>query len=208
MPNGSPKTSKYFSHDLHQSDQYSICFSFIPKHDVSGDDLLFGNDFDRPIRDRLPPGFSTALRIVKWAIDPALDGDPYADKPYMYSPGLASWNYFRIGDKIDPETTNKTLNLHSEVVEEGADGSGADVRESLKVPADPGGRKKYFLDQEARKKFVFEAGRIYFADFGNPYLGFNGIHVPPLLVPPVHRMLTMTCHLQISPCVFRDFIFR
>lgn len=145
---------------------------------------------------------------MKWAIDPALDGDPYADKPYMYSPGLASWNYFRIGDKIDPETTNKTLNLHSEVVEEGADGSGADVRESLKIPADPGARKKYFLDQEARKKFVFEAGRIYFADFGNPYLGFNGIYVPSLLVPPVHRMLTMTCHLQISLCVFRDFIFR
>jgi hypothetical protein len=190
LPNNSPQTSKYFSHDLHQRDQYSICFSLIPKHDVSGDDLLFGNDFDRPIRDRLPPGFNTALRIVKWAIDPALDGDPYADKPYMYSPAVASWNYLRIGDKVDLEKTDMTLNLHTEVIEEGADGSGADVRKSLRIPDDPGARKKYFLDQEARKKFVFEAGRIYFADFGNPYLGFNGNLIRPHSSPLFRRMLT------------------
>lgn len=174
LPNSSPVTSRYFSHHLHQSDQYSICFALIPKQTVSGDDLVFGNDFERPIRDRLPPGFNTALRIVKWAIDPALDGDPYADKPYMYSPGLVSWNYFRIGDKIDPAKAGKVLNLHSDVVEEGADGSGEGVRKSFPIPDDPGQRRKYFLDEGNRKKFVFEKGRIYLIDFGNPYLGFNG----------------------------------
>jgi hypothetical protein len=174
LPNNSPKTSKYFSHPLHQNDQYSVCFAFIPKHDLPGDDIVFGNDFDRPVRDRLPPGFSTALRIVKWTIDPALDGDPYADKPYLYSPGLVSWNYFRIGEKVDPEKTDKVLNLHSDVVEEGADGSGKEVRKTYKIPDDPGARKKHFLDEASRKQFKFEKGRIYLVDFGNPYLGFNG----------------------------------
>ncbi|KAL1990538.1 hypothetical protein VTN49DRAFT_6377 [Thermomyces lanuginosus] len=173
LPNNSPKTSTYFSHPLHERDQYSICFSFIPKHDVNADDLVFGNDFDRPIRDSLPPGFGTALSIVRWTLDPALDGDPYADKPYLYSPGVATFNYFRIGDKVDPGDIDKTLDLHSRVVEEGADGTGMAIRSDLKIPSDAAGRKKYFLNEDARKQFTFEKGRIYYVDFGNPYLGFN-----------------------------------
>lgn len=60
---------------------------------------MFGNDFERPLRDRLPPGFGAALRIVRWAIDPGLDGDPYADQPYLYGPLLSSVNVLRIGGK-------------------------------------------------------------------------------------------------------------
>src|SRR5882757_2124736 len=72
-PDDSPKTSPYFDHDLHKWDQYSISFSFIPKIDIPGNDLIFGNDFDRPIRNRLPPGFNQAFKIVKWWVDPGLD---------------------------------------------------------------------------------------------------------------------------------------
>ncbi|CRG90036.1 hypothetical protein PISL3812_07077 [Talaromyces islandicus] len=173
LPNGSPSTSEYFSHPLHIHDQYSICFSFVPKQDFCGSDLLFGNDFDRPIRDNIPPGFNTALNIVKWAIDPALEGDPYADKPYMYSPGLASWNYFRICEVANPDGLKETLDIHSKVVEEGADGTGVDIRRSFQIPEDQGLRRKHFLNEDARKKFIFEKGREYLVDFGNPYLGFN-----------------------------------
>jgi hypothetical protein len=183
LPNNSPKTSPYFDHPLHQNDQYSICFALIPKHDVSGDDLVFGNDFDRPIRDRIPPGFKSALRIVRWAIDPALDGDPYADKPYLYSPGLASWNQFRVGGKVDLNSLENddkkvVLNLHDEgqIIEEGAedDEESSKIREELGIPEDSEQRKKFFLDESNRKKFVFEKGRLYFVDFGNPYIGFSG----------------------------------
>lgn len=174
LPNGSPLTSEYFSHPLHTNDQYSICFSFVPKQDICSADLLFGNDFDRPIRDSIPPGFNTALNIVKWAIDPALEGDPYADKPYMYSPGVASWNYFRIGEIASPEKLKETLDMHSEVVEEGADGTGVEVRRKFQIPDDHGLRRKHFLNENARNEFIFEKGREYLVDFGNPYLGFNG----------------------------------
>uniref|UniRef100_A0A093W0A3 Domain of unknown function at the cortex 1 domain-containing protein n=1 Tax=Talaromyces marneffei PM1 TaxID=1077442 RepID=A0A093W0A3_TALMA len=179
LPNNSPKTSPYFTHPLHEFDQYSISFILIPKQDISGNDLMFGNDFNRPIRDSIPPGFNTALRIVKWAIDPGLDGDPYADKPYLYSPGLASWNYFRIGEKVDPKE-EKEGNRHEKiaVVEEGGEGSGKEEREKLQIPDDIAQRKKYFLDENKRNEFVFEKGRQYLVDFGNPYLGFNGMLVP------------------------------
>lgn len=138
---------------------------------------MFGNDFNQPIRDSIPPGFNTALKIVKWAIDPGLDGDPYADKPYLYSPGLASWNYLRVGEKVNLDEEVGEVNRHERiaVVEEGGEGSGEAEREKLQIPGDAAQRKKHFLDENKRKEFVFEKGRQYSVDFGNPYLGFNGM---------------------------------
>ncbi|KAF7589289.1 hypothetical protein BBP40_004509 [Aspergillus hancockii] len=147
-PDNSPKTNPYFAHPLHQSDQYSISFAIVFKRPVNANALLFGNDFDRPIRDRLPPGFNTALRIVKWAIDPTIDGDAYADKPYMYSPAVASWNQFSIGEKISKD--DEVHWLHGRVVEEGAEGSGVELREQLGVPGGVSERRKYFQDKKAR----------------------------------------------------------
>lgn len=185
FPDPSPPTHPYFSHPLHRNDQYSISFSLVPKHPVSGDDLIFGNDFERPIRNRLPPGFNTALRLVKWTIDPALDGDAYADKPYMYSPALETWNQFQIGGRIGKG--DEALGVHDRVIEEGADGEGegggVEVRRRYRIPETVDGRRKFFLDEGNRKRFVFEAGRVYLADFGNPYIVFNGaVHPAPSLL--------------------------
>lgn len=200
VPASSPGTSPYFDHPLHKSDQYSISFSFIPKVDIQGNDLVFGNDFDRPIRDRLPPGFNQAFKIAKWFVDPGLEGDPYAEKPYLYGPALSSWNILRIGDKVcEPEKQKSDRDtsgteaqpepaqaediqsrkipsaesFHETIVEEGAEGSGLEVRSTYSIPPDPNGRKKYFLTQSNREQFTFEAGRLYQSDFGNPYLDFN-----------------------------------
>ncbi|EAS29282.3 uncharacterized protein CIMG_08028 [Coccidioides immitis RS] len=206
LPPNTPRTCRYFSHPDHQDDQYSIAVSFIPKRTIPGCALVFGNDFDRPIRDRLPPGTNYALKIVKWMIDPGLEGDAYADKPYLYGAALSSWNYFRIceregvasrpssaGEKpaspngsqesiassggnskgSDWQGSVTSLELHEEVIEEGGEGTGKQIRESLNIPGDASSRKKYFLDQNNRRMFEFEAGRLYKADFGNPYLGFS-----------------------------------
>ena len=182
FPSNSPQTSSYFDHPLHKSDQYSIAFSFIPKVDIPGSDLVFGNDFDRPISDRLPPGFNQAFKIVKWFIDPGLDGDVYAEKPYLYGPALSSWNILRIGDIIIDTPEQKTdekwkmpnaESFHETVVEEGAEGTGEEVRKDLSIPADAVGRKKFFLTESHRDAFTFEAGRLHQSDFGNPYLDFN-----------------------------------
>jgi hypothetical protein len=186
FPAGSPETSPYFEHPLHKSDQYSISFSFIPKKDIGGSDLIFGNDFDRPIRDRLPPGFNQAFRIVKWFIDPGLEGDVYADNPYLYGPALSSWNILRIGDKVlEPPPSDSEANgeqswkmpnaesFHETVVEEGAEGTGEEVRKEASIPSDSVARKKFFLTESNRDPFTFEAGRLYQSDFGNPFLDFN-----------------------------------
>ncbi|KAJ4338111.1 hypothetical protein N0V95_008146 [Ascochyta clinopodiicola] len=172
LPEGSPTTSPYFSTPQHPYDRYSISFSFVPKHDIAGDKLVFGNDFEHPIRDRLPPLFDKAFGIVKWWIDPGLDGDVYGDEPYLYGPLLSSINVLHIGDKKSAADADASSG-EAVVYTEGADGSGEAVRKEANMPAGSSQRQKYFLTEANRKNFTFEAGREYKCDFYNPYLDFN-----------------------------------
>ena len=108
---------------------------------------------------------------MKWTIDSSLDGDAYADKPYLYSPALASWNQFRIGEKDQKRDSLMASDL---VVEEGADGQGMEERAKLEIPSTAAARQKFFRTETNREAFVFESGRTYLADFGNQYLSFSG----------------------------------
>ena len=195
LPLSSSSTSPYFElapHDKNK-DQYSIAFRFSPKSNINGNDLVFGNDFDHPIRDRLPPGFNTAFKIVKWVVDPGLDGDVYADQPYLYGPAASSVNTLHIGGK-----GNKTdIGEHEAglVFDEGGDEDGMELRREKGVPETDSARKKHFLNEEARNKWEWEEGRVYGCDFYNPYLDFNGITLCPLGRRP---MLITAFGLQIS----------
>ena len=63
--------------------------------------------------------------------------------------------------------------FHEDIVEEGADGTGEEIREEALIPSDSAARKKFFLTESNRDTFTFETGRLYQSDFGNPYLDFN-----------------------------------
>lgn len=60
------------------------------------------------------------------------------------------------------------------VFEEGGEGDGEDLRREKGVPETEAGRKKWFLQEENRREWEFEAGREFYCDFFNPYLDFNG----------------------------------
>ncbi|KAL5401455.1 hypothetical protein PMIN06_010192 [Paraphaeosphaeria minitans] len=174
MPEGSPSTSPYFSTPQHPYDRYSISFAFTPKRSISGKDLVFGNDFEHPIRDRLPPLFDKAFGIVKWWIDPGLDGDVYGDNPYLYGALLSSINVLRIGNS-SPQTPDAGEKAEGKTViyEEGAEGDGVEVRSKHGIPATTAQRQKHFLNEAKRTDFTFEEGREYKCDFFNPYVDFN-----------------------------------
>jgi hypothetical protein len=202
LPLGSPSSSPYFACEPHASngDQYSISFRFTPSTPsnadsaanvsrngtdgvhaagISGTDLMFGNDFNHPIRDRLPPGFNKALSIVKWWVDPGLDGDAYADKPYLYGPALSSFNCIHVGDG---EFDEKKGGLW---IEEGGDEKGLKCRAELEMPGDSKARMKWALAEENKRKWVYEYERTYSFDFFNAYLDFSnltlrlpGYHLP------------------------------
>ena len=188
LPRNSPTTSDYFSDPSHTHDQYSISFTFVPHESVSGTSLVFGNDFERPIRDRLPPGFGTAFRIAKWAVDPGLDGDPYADKPYLYSPLISTITRLNIGPKAkrrklaDDRSSSKTgegpaergeyeIEDDDEVIDEGGEDDGEQVRKEKGMPDSAADRKTWGLKE--KEKWTWEKGRTYSADFFNAYLDFN-----------------------------------
>lgn len=146
---------------------------------ISGHDLQFGNDFDHPIRDRLPPGFSYAMNIVKWWIDPGLDGDPYADMPYLYGPGLSSFNSIHVGaGEHDPEKGGLYF-------EEGGDEAGIEARRAIGAPDGAKERKKWALNNDSKDKWAFEYGKTYCVDFFNPYLDFNefSLRLPGFTLP-------------------------
>ena len=50
---------------------------------MSVDDVVFGNDFDESIADKLPTGTSLGLKALRM-IDPSLDQDLYSHKPYDF----------------------------------------------------------------------------------------------------------------------------
>jgi hypothetical protein len=133
------------------------------------------------------------LKIVKWAVDPGLDGEPYADKPYMYGPAASSVNLLHVGSKsgsksnggesgeVDVEIVgNKQAEDAGLVFEEGGDGEGLEHRREKGVPDGDAARKKFFLSEENRKAWTWEEGRAYGCDFFNPYLDFNGMSYSPL----------------------------
>ncbi|EWZ45711.1 hypothetical protein FOCG_01452 [Fusarium oxysporum f. sp. radicis-lycopersici 26381] len=188
LPRNSPTTSPYFSAEPHayNRDQYSISFRFTPKKPSSdeGDgikatDLQFGNDFDHPIRDRLPPGFNTAMSIVRWWIDPGLDGDAYADKPFLYGPALSSFNTIHVGKgEFDEEKGGLWF-------EEGGDEDGLEAREEVGAPLTSKARMKWALRADAKEKWVFEYDQTYGFDFFNPYLNFSdlALNLPGFQLP-------------------------
>lgn len=134
--------------------------------------MLTDNTLDHPVRDRLPPGFNTAFKIVKEFIDPGLQCDAYADEPWLYGPSLSCWFAFRLGEKVE-EGQDFPAPSEENVTREGADGSGQEERERLGLPENNEKRRKYFLDAKHREGFVFQKGRCYEADFFNPYLDFG-----------------------------------
>jgi hypothetical protein len=44
LPRTSPSHTPYFDHPMHSEDQYSVGFSFVPKVDLAGDELWWGED--------------------------------------------------------------------------------------------------------------------------------------------------------------------
>jgi len=147
---------------------------------IPATDLQFGNDFDHPIRNRLPPGFNTAMNIVKWWIDPGLEGDVYADEPYLYGPALSSFNTVHCGSGInDPAKGGLWF-------DEGAsDAEGVDMRKRLNAPGDAKARMKWALKDSNKEGWVWGFGKTYGVDFFNPYVDFGefslrlpGFHLP------------------------------
>ncbi|KAL9062135.1 MAG: hypothetical protein Q9157_009198 [Trypethelium eluteriae] len=150
-----------------------------------------GFDFDHPVRDRLPPGFKTAMKVVTTMLDPGIYSDPYSDEPYLYGAALSSFFALRVGGKVEgggevneqegrsegggglDDVQRRVQEDEAGVIEEGGEGDGMEIRERVGMPPKAEKRRKFFLDEGNLEKFTFEEGRTYQADFFNSYLDFS-----------------------------------
>ncbi|KAI4954650.1 hypothetical protein J4E86_005960 [Alternaria arbusti] len=202
LPRGSPASSSYFDHPQHTSDRYSIAYSFVPKQNMSGSDLVMGFDYGHSIKHQLPPGFRYAMKIATSMLDPGLYSDAYSDEPYLYGPALSSFFAFRIGDRTsDVSAQDQLASLSQEsddVIEEGASGSGKEARKASSMPSKWKKRRKYYLDEQALSAFTFEKGRMYHADFFNPHLDFANfsLRLPGFSISVAKYVDEKTHHLR------------
>lgn len=110
------------------------------------------------------------------AVDPGLDGDVYADEPYLYGPAASSMNALHVGSKTGDGRERLPVEDEAGLVyEEGGSDEGLETRHHNEVPDTESARKKFFLNEENRKNWEWESGRTYGVDFFNAYLDFNGM---------------------------------
>jgi hypothetical protein len=149
------KNSSYFQ--FQDKRNISIQLSLTPKETFTGDKLLFGNDFGRSIREFLPYGTDTGLRLFKWYVDPSVDGDLYADEPYLYGKALSSFNV--INDKLGTleETGCETITEDLQNIEATSD--------KMLIPTESRNRQVFFQSKENLVKFEFLKGHTYQLDF-------------------------------------------
>lgn len=203
LPKGSPSTSSYFEHPLHASDRYSVSFSFVPKRDISGNDLIMGFDYGHSIKHQLPPGFNYAMKIVTTILDRGIYADAYCDEPYLYGAALSSFFALHIGELTSKIPAAEQISSIGSVIEEGASGSGQEIRDSQSIPDRWKKRRKHFLSTAALKNFTFEKGRMYHADFFNPHLDFAefALRLPGFSIGIAKYIDEKTHHLRF---VLRD----
>ncbi|KAG0369548.1 hypothetical protein BC939DRAFT_508174 [Gamsiella multidivaricata] len=90
----------------------SIQISCRFKREWGGDQVIFGNQFERPLK--LPPFSSVALKFIQF-IDPGLKADIYCDRPWAFSPLIATMNTVNVsGWHINPATQKKVENQGQE----------------------------------------------------------------------------------------------
>lgn len=115
---------------------------------------------------------------------------------------MSSINVLRVGPKAkDGEEIGGGKAVEELGIEEGGEGDGKEVREGLGVPETANARKKWFLSEENKKKWEWERGRVYWGDFFNPYLDFNGSSPPyfALTHDPTKSHLLTSRTQQTSP---------
>ncbi|CAO1632175.1 unnamed protein product [Parajaminaea phylloscopi] len=87
--------SEYFDESYRKGITWSVQMQGRFLKEVSTDDVVFGNEFDKPIRSHLPYGTSLALQFVK-VVDPNMQHDLYSDKPWAYSPFIATMTHINV----------------------------------------------------------------------------------------------------------------
>ncbi|TKY89657.1 hypothetical protein EX895_001442 [Sporisorium graminicola] len=183
------KDTPYFGAGHGKGQSWSMQIQGRFKSAVNADDLVFGNEFDKPIKDHLPYGTSVALQFVK-LVDPNLEHDLYAQRPHAWSPYLATMPRVNsvASDKEDfsewpsfpthPEYVQDDISslIPSELAEKERD----TVANFKGIDKAHEYRQRFLGNRAHRKEIIVDKDQIVTADFFNGFLDFNDLtlHIP------------------------------
>ncbi|GAO50435.1 hypothetical protein G7K_4561-t2 [Saitoella complicata NRRL Y-17804] len=163
-PNGKQPQglSDYF---MGTQDTFSLQWKGRFKGDWTADDIVFGNDFDHPIKDSLPTSTSLGLKALSW-IDPTLETDLYGNKPWALSPLLSTMNI------INASPCDEAGGALHRITEDASALTGEQQ--------DAAARRTWFANQVNRKKTTIPEDMTIQGDFSNPFVDFKSIsaHLP------------------------------
>ncbi|KDN50156.1 hypothetical protein RSAG8_01492, partial [Rhizoctonia solani AG-8 WAC10335] len=159
----------YFNDESRAKCTWSIGIQGRFLKEINGNDILFGNVFDRPLN--LPWGFGAVLNFAQY-VDPTLEHDLYGERPWALSPFLSSMPYLqRI--ELDPAAPVPT-DLPVPITAERSRPALAPALESETTPA---ARRKHFTDEAHRKEVTFTPQDLIQADFVHGYLQFPSLTI-------------------------------
>ncbi|KAN0061460.1 hypothetical protein ACQY0O_006307 [Thecaphora frezii] len=197
----------YFSGGLGKGMSWSMQIQgrFLSPSPISTDDLVFGNEFDRPIKDHLPYGTSVALQFVK-VVDPNLQHDLYAERPWAFSPyiatmgrvathrladdakeakGLDGWPAFPSPDNADGGAQYLDDDVTSLFYKRDGEFDTSIEPDEDNVKNLRGGeagvekahefRKRWFGSKQHRQKCNIDKDQVVTADFFNGFIDFNDL---------------------------------
>jgi hypothetical protein len=175
------------------------------KRQWTADDIMWGNEFDTKLH--LPTMAGAALKFIQHTIDPSLEADLHADKPWARSPLIATMNTVAIHnspvESISPNSPAPlpewpSLNA-KHVVEETS--AGIPQNHHMEVNE----RRKYFKEVSHRQGCIVSPNQVYDFDFYNPFLDFENMLIK---FPAVHLSINMLKYYNGEPlrysCKSRD----
>ncbi|EST04615.1 Protein of unknown function DUF1769 [Kalmanozyma brasiliensis GHG001] len=185
------KDTPYFDAGHGKGQSWSMQIQGRFKEPVNADDLVFGNEFDKPIKDHLPYGTSLALQFVK-IVDPNLEQDLYAERPYAWSPYLATMPRISSvpakseSDSFDdwPDFPTHPEYVHDDISslipEELAEKEKNTVANFKGIDKAHEYRQRFLGNRAHRKEITVGPDQIVTADFFNGFIDFNDLtlHIP------------------------------
>ncbi|GAA6018505.1 hypothetical protein JCM11491_006427 [Sporobolomyces phaffii] len=157
-----PRNDAPFSGD---KDTWSIAFEgrFTRDAEIEVDDILFGNTWEKPIKDYLPYGTAAALRFVKY-VDPTLTCDLYADKPWALSPLFSTLQFLSV--KTDSP-------LSSSFVPSPMPEDTSSLVSDPSLVDTPAKRRSHFANETVRQSTRLSSKHVVRGDFSHGFLDFS-----------------------------------
>ncbi|KZP06408.1 DUF1769-domain-containing protein [Athelia psychrophila] len=175
-PSGRVRDSAYFEQADRQGVTWSIQTQGRFLRDLSADDVLFGNTFDRPLN--LPWGFGPAIKFMSY-MDPTLEHDLHSQtKPWALSPLISTMPYFA----HRPLPSESKSDLPPFPPETPITDDLAHLPVDAKDIHTPAQRRAYFANPAHRKTVVFGPSDVLTTDFAYGYLAFSPALA--LVLPP------------------------